>query len=312
MIIVTGAAGFIGSNIVYSLNKKGITDIIAVDNLKNAQKHLNLNSLKIADFIDKDDFLDEIHKIQNIKTIFHQGACSSTVETDGKYMMKNNFEYSKNLLNFSIKNNVDFLYASSASVYGNGKNGFVEDKKCEYPLNIYAYSKFFFDNYVRNLLNKVDTQILGLRYFNVYGYQENHKGNMASVAFHLFNQLEKTGECELSLFEGSKEFLRDFVFIEDIVNVNLFFYETKKSGIFNCGTGKARSFYDIATNVKQCANEGRIKFIDFPEHLEGKYQKFTQANLDNLKKIGYTKDFLSLEEGIQKYFKNFKNSKGYL
>ena len=193
MIIVTGGAGFIGSNIVKSLNDKGLTDILIVDNLSNSSKHLNLNSLKYSDYIDKNDFIANLDKFKNAKTIFHQGACSNTTEPDGKYMMENNFEYSKKLLLLSMNNDIDFLYASSASIYGNGDKGFKENPSCEYPLNVYAFSKFSFDNFVRNVKLKrknLDAQILGLRYFNVYGYQENHKGKMASVAYHMFNQIK--------------------------------------------------------------------------------------------------------------------------
>ena len=222
MIVVTGGAGFIGSNILKGLNDAGEKNILVVDNLSNAQKHLNLNRLSFNDYIDKDDFLLNIGKFKNLKTIFHQGACSSTIEQDGKYMMSNNYEYSKILLNYCLEHKIDFLYASSAAVYGNGGNGFTEESKAEYPMNVYGFSKFAFDNYVRRVLPKAETQILGLRYFNVYGPQENHKGRMASVAFHLFNQLHDSGK--MRLFEGSKEFRRDFIHVADAVKINLHFY----------------------------------------------------------------------------------------
>ncbi len=311
MIIVTGGAGFIGSNIVKGLNDRGITDILIVDNMSNSQKHLNLNRLKYRDYIDKYDFLERLPEIKNVEAIFHEGACSSTTESDGKYMMKNNYEYSKNLLHYANDNNIKFFYASSASVYGNGDDGFIEDPKCEYPLNVYAFSKFSFDNYVRKMFEekKIKTQVLGLRYFNVYGYQENHKGSMASVAFHFYNQLESG---KIKLFEGSDGFRRDFVFVEDVVNVNMFFYESGISGIYNCGTGDARSFHDIATIFKSLVPEIEIGFIPFPEHLVGKYQAYTQANLDNLRNAGYDKKFSTLEEGVTKYFNKLKESNGYL
>ena len=194
MIVVTGGAGFIGSNILKGLNDAGEKNILVVDNLSNAQKHLNLNRLSFNDYIDKDDFLLNIGKFTNLKTIFHQGACSSTTEQDGRYMMSNNYEYSKILLNYCLEHKIDFLYASSAAVYGNGGNGFTEESRAEYPMNVYGFSKFAFDNYVRRVLPKAEIQILGLRYFNVYGPQENHKGRMASVAFHLFNQLHDSGK----------------------------------------------------------------------------------------------------------------------
>jgi ADP-L-glycero-D-manno-heptose 6-epimerase len=308
MIVVTGGAGFIGSNIVKGLNEAGEEDILVVDNLSNAEKHLNLNSLSIADYIDKDEFLQKLNKFKNVSAIFHQGACSSTTEQDGKYMMSNNYEYSKNLLNYSLENSIDFLYASSASVYGNGDAGFVEKREAEYPLNVYGFSKFAFDNYVRRVLPQVKSQVLGLRYFNVYGPQENHKGRMASVAFHLFHQLQETGK--MKLFEGSGHFRRDFIHVADTVKINLHFYESKTSGIFNAGTGKARSFADIASTLQSLHGSGEIESIPFPEDLRGKYQEFTEAGLDKLRAAGYSKEFMSLEEGVQQYYEQLSATNG--
>ncbi|MDE0792477.1 MAG: ADP-glyceromanno-heptose 6-epimerase [SAR324 cluster bacterium] len=308
MIVVTGGAGFIGSNIVKGLNEAGEEDILVVDNLSKAEKHLNLNSLSMADYIDKDEFLQKLNTFQNVSTIFHQGACSSTTEQDGKYMMSNNYEYSKTLLNHCLENSIDFLYASSASVYGNGKAGFVEKREAEYPLNVYGFSKFAFDNYVRRVLPQVKSQVLGLRYFNVYGPQENHKGRMASVAFHLFQQLQETGK--MKLFEGSRSFRRDFIHVADTVKINLHFYESKTSGIFNAGTGKARSFEDIATTLKSLHGSGEIESIPFPEDLHGKYQEFTEAGLDKLRAAGYSKEFMSLEEGVQQYYEQLSATAG--
>jgi len=300
MIVVTGGAGFIGSNIVKGLNDAGEEDILVVDNLSNAEKHLNLNRLKIADYIDKDDYLHSLQKFRQVSAIFHQGACSSTTEQDGKYMMSNNYEYSKTLLNYCLENKIDFLYASSASVYGSGKAGFVEKREAEYPLNVYGFSKFAFDNYVRRILPQAKSQVLGLRYFNVYGPQENHKGRMASVAFHLFHQLQETGK--MMLFESSAHFRRDFIHVADTVKINLHFYESKTSGIFNAGTGKARSFEEIATTLQSLHGSGEIESIPFPEDLRGKYQEFTEAGLENLREAGYSKDFMSLEEGVRQYY----------
>ena len=308
MIVVTGGAGFIGSNIVKGLNEAGEEDILVVDNLSKAEKHLNLNSLSIADYIDKDEFLQKLNTFQNVSTIFHQGACSSTTEQDGKYMMSNNYEYSKNLLNYSLENSIDFLYASSASVYGNGDAGFVEKREAEYPLNVYGFSKFAFDNYVRRVLPQVKSQVLGLRYFNVYGPQENHKGRMASVAFHLFHQLQETGK--MKLFEGSGHFRRDFIHVADTVKINLHFYESKTSGIFNAGTGKARSFADIASTLQSLHGSGEIESIPFPEDLRGKYQEFTEAGLEKLRAAGYSKEFMSLEEGVQQYYEQLSATNG--
>ena len=300
MIVVTGGAGFIGSNIVKGLNDAGEEEIIVVDNLSNSEKHLNMNSLKIVDYIDKNDFLANLKNFKDIKTIFHQGACSSTTETDGKYMMTNNFEYSKNLLNFSLENKINFLYASSAAVYGNGDKGFTEKREAEYPLNIYGFSKFAFDNYVRLVLSKAEIQVIGFRYFNVYGPQENHKKRMASVAFHLFNQIRDSGK--MKLFEGSSDFRRDFIHVSDTVKINLHFYESKKSGIYNAGTGQARSFYEIAEIMQALNGKGEIEEIAFPEDLSGKYQEFTEADLINLRNAGYNEEFLSLEKGLHQYY----------
>ena len=317
MIIVTGGAGFIGSNIVRGLNNLGIDDILIVDNLKNASKHKNLNRIKFRDYIDKEDFnLDYLTSFVNnnkVEAIFHQGACSDTMETDGKYMMKNNYEYTKNILHVCLDKKIRFLYASSASVYGNGENGFEEDEKNEYPLNVYAFSKYQFDRYLNKLFkeNKVNSQVVGLRYFNVYGPQENHKGRMASVAFHLFNQI-KAGE-RMKIFEGSENFLRDFIHIDDVVSVNNFFFANPdKSGIFNCGTGNAESFVEIAKALKEVYKSAEIEYIAFPDALKGKYQKYTQADLKKLRAIGYDKAFMNVNTGVKKYAEVLEKSGGYL
>ena len=308
MIAVTGGAGFIGSNIIKGLNDEGEAEILVVDNLSNGEKHLNLNSLSIADYIDKNDYLSNLDKLQKVSTVFHQGACSSTTEQDGKYMMFNNYEYSKILLNYCLKNKIDFIYASSASVYGNGEKGFNEERESEYPLNVYGFSKFAFDNYVRRILPKAESQVMGLRYFNVYGPQENHKGRMASVAFHLFHQLQETGK--MKLFEGSAGFNRDFIHVADTVKINLHFYESKTSGIFNAGTGKTRSFEDIATILQHLHGSGELENIPFPEDLRGKYQEFTEAVLNNLRGAGFTEEFMSLEEGLRQYYQQLSDTDG--
>lgn len=311
MIIVTGGAGFIGSNLVKGLNDIGREDIIIVDNLGKSEKHLNLNRLKYIDFIDKRDFPEILHELEDIEVIFHQGACSDTMESDGHYMMENNYEYSKFLLQYCAEHNVRLIYASSASVYGNGDDGFVEEPKCEYPLNVYAFSKFSFDNYVRKFMNNVSSQVVGLRYFNVYGPQENHKGRMASVAFHLFNQYAE--DKQVKLFEGSQEFQRDFIYVKDVVDVNLFFFANPdKSGIFNCGTGKAESFIEIGKAFKAKYDDAVISEIPFPDSLKGKYQKYTCAELTNLRKIGYDKEFTSLAQGVSQYLDILQKSGGYI
>ena len=246
MIIVTGGAGFIGSNIVKALNDKGITDILVVDNLKDGTKFVNLVDLNIADYMDKEDFLIQImagEEFGEIEAIFHEGACSSTTEWDGKYMMDNNYQYSKELLHYCLEREIPFLYASSAATYGGRTSDFIESREYEQPLNVYGYSKFLFDEYVRQILPEANSQIVGFRYFNVYGPREGHKGSMASVAFHLNTQLNN-GESP-KLFEGSDGFKRDFVYVGDVAAVNLWFLENGVSGIFNLGTGTGYSVLDM-------------------------------------------------------------------
>ncbi|MEM9675022.1 MAG: ADP-glyceromanno-heptose 6-epimerase [Bacteroidota bacterium] len=312
MIIVTGGAGFIGSNLVKGLNELGYEDILVVDNLANASKHLNLNGVFISDFLDKQDFLKVLSSLDNVEAIFHQGACSSTTETDGEYMMRNNYQFSKVIFHHCLDQKIPFYYASSASVYGNGDNGFTEKRENEYPLNVYAFSKFMFDQYVLRHLQSgpINSPVVGLRYFNVYGYQENHKGSMASVIFHFYNQLREGGK--MRLFEGSEEFRRDFIFVEDVVRVNMYFFQHPQTGIYNCGTGEARSFLDIARTMQTLAlEEAAIEFIPFPDHLKGKYQTFTQANLQALRKSGYSHPFVSLEEGVKRYYDRLQSHRGY-
>ena len=310
MIIVTGGAGFIGSNLIAGLNRAGHRDILVVDNLTNSAKHLNLNRVAFSDYLDKEDLFDALPDLGVVEAIFHQGACSSTTETDGRYMMRNNYEYSKRLLGYALRQCVPFLYASSASVYGDGHDGFAEQPQCEYPLNVYAFSKFSFDNYVRRVLPSADSQVLGLRYFNVYGPQENHKGSMASVAFHQFHQ-SKDGRS-MRLFEGSEGFLRDFVFVDDAVDVNLHFLRTGASGIFNCGTGQARSFLDVGNTMRDLVGDADLEFIPFPDHLKGKYQAYTQADLAALRAAGYEQPFTSLEQGLARYHEVLGSTGGFL
>ena len=266
MIIVTGGAGFIGSNIVSSLNRRGESEILVVDDMSDGRKMHNLSDLNIADYLDKDDFRERIlrdEKFPNIEAIFHQGACSATTEWDGRYLMRDNFEYSKLLLQWSQKIKAQFLYASSASVYGLGDNGFQEQRSCERPINMYAYSKFQFDQYVRSVKEKLCSQVAGFRYFNVYGPREEHKDAMASTIYHFNNQAIEDGRVKL--FEGHNGFkngeqARDFVFVDDCVNVNLWFLDNPtKMGIFNVGTGVARTFNDVASCVLEW--NGEVKLI---------------------------------------------------
>jgi ADP-L-glycero-D-manno-heptose 6-epimerase len=307
MIIVTGGAGMIGSNIVKALNEKGIYDILVVDHLKDGKKFKNLVDLKIADYMDRDDFLTQIMAGDDfgpIEAVFHEGACSATTEWDGKYMMLNNYEYSKELLHYCLEHEIPFLYASSAATYGE-TDAFIEEKPYEGALNVYGYSKQQFDNYVRRIWENAEahgeklSQVTGFRYFNVYGPREQHKGSMASVAFHLNNQMN-AGENP-KLFEGSEHFKRDFVYVGDVAAVNLWFMENGISGIFNCGTGNAESFEEVAKAVIKFHGRGKIETIPFPEHLKGAYQEFTQADLTKLRKAGCNIVFKSVEKGVTEY-----------
>ncbi len=308
MIIVTGGAGFIGSNLVKALNQRGHKNILVVDNLVNGHKFQNLADCDILDYYDKHTFLEKLTKREyftpSIEAVFHQGACSSTTHWDGHYMMQNNYEYSKTIFQFCLSRQVPFIYASSASVYGGGKI-FREDRCYEAPLNVYGYSKFLFDQYVRHRLLTATSQIVGLRYFNVYGPRESHKGTMASVAYH-FNQ-QILSEGEVKLFEGCDNYAngeqrRDFIYVGDAVAVNLWFLEhPKKSGIFNVGTGRSQSFNEMAKAVLAWHQRGKIKYIPFPDHLRGKYQSFTQADISALREIGYEQPFRTVEEGVTEY-----------
>jgi ADP-L-glycero-D-manno-heptose 6-epimerase len=307
MIIVTGGAGMIGSNIVKSLNDKGFNDILVVDNLKDGKKFKNLVDLDITDYMDKEDFITQImagDDFGTIDAIFHEGACSATTEWDGKYIMMNNYEYSKEVLHFCIEREIPFLYASSAATYGD-TDTFIEEREYEGALNVYGYSKQQFDNYVRRLWADAEahgetvSQITGFRYFNVYGPREQHKGSMASVAFHLNNQMN-AGE-DPKLFERSDEFKRDFVYVGDVAAVNLWFLENGVSGIYNCGTGRAEPFRAVADAVIKHHGKGEVQSIPFPEHLKGAYQEFTQADLTKLRAAGCDVEFKSVTDGIAEY-----------
>ncbi len=320
--IVTGAMGFIGANIVKALNERGETNIIAVDNLSKADKFLNLTDCEIADYLDKKEFLNLILDGAfdgDVAAIFHEGACSDTMETDGRYMMENNYRYTISLFNFCQEEEAQFLYASSASVYGAGSI-FEEKRDHEGPLNVYGYSKFLFDQYLRRKWNHLTAQVAGFRYFNVYGPREQHKGRMASVAFHFFNQYRAEGRVKL--FEGcagyaNGEQRRDFVSVEDVVKVNMFFLDNPDvSGIFNVGTGRSQTFNDVAVatvnacrkdkgeaplTIAEMHSQGIIEYIAFPEALKGKYQSFTQADVGGLRKAGYNDPFFTVEQGVERY-----------
>lgn len=319
--IVTGAAGFIGANIVKGLNKRGITDILAVDNLTKSDKFTNLADNVIADYLDKRTFIDLVKKgaIETPEAIFHEGACSDTMELDGHYMMENNYRYTLELFNWCQEQKIPFIYASSAATYG-ASDVFVEDVAYEKPLNVYGYSKYLFDQVLRReMKDGLTAPVAGLRYFNVYGPMEQHKGRMASVAFHQYFQFKKDGKVKLfegCLGYGNGEQKRDFVYIDDVVDVNMFCLDKEITGIYNCGTGHAQPFNDVALTVvnslraqkgepalslDEAVRQDFIEYIPFPQALVGKYQAFTQADLTHLREAGYTKPFKTVQEGTSLY-----------
>ncbi len=318
MIIVTGGAGFIGSNIVKELNRRGRTDILVIDDLKDGQNYRNLRGLQFIDYQHKDDFLQSIENDDfdgtDIDAVFHEGACSDTMEYDVNFMMRTNYEYSKLLLHFCLQHRIPFLYASSASTYGAGKNGFREGDECEDALNPYAFSKLLFDRYVRQVVSEAHSQIVGLRYFNVYGPQEHHKGKMASIFYQLVDQIQETGKARL--FKGTDGYAdgeqrRDFVYVKDVVRVNLWFWENRgPSGIYNCGTGHAHSYNEAAKAVIEALGKGEIAYREFPAILRGKYQNFTEADPTHLLNAGYDGGFTEMEAAVREYV-GFLNRGGY-
>jgi ADP-L-glycero-D-manno-heptose 6-epimerase len=328
-IVVTGAAGFIGSNLVKALNARGETDIIAVDDLTDGDNLLNLGDSDIAEYVDKDEFLDRIGNgdfDDDIAAVFHQGACSDTMATDGRYMLRNNYRYSVQLLDHCQDNDVPFLYASSASVYGGG-SVFREDRANESPLNVYGYSKALFDRYVRRIMPDRTAQIAGFRYFNVYGPREAHKGRMASVAHHFINQYRSEGRVRLFAASGGYadgEQRRDFIHVDDVVAANLDFYDhAERSGIFNLGTGTAQTFNAVAQAVVNACRhatgaparaladldaDGTITYVPMPAALGGKYQSFTQADLSRLRAAGYAARMTPVDEGVRRYVESLISS----
>ncbi|MBM3975408.1 MAG: ADP-glyceromanno-heptose 6-epimerase [Planctomycetes bacterium] len=312
MIVVTGGAGFIGSNLVRGLNARGLRDILVVDDFEDGSKHLNLNGCQFADLIDYRDFRKGVWELDSsqIELVFHQGACSDTTERNGRFMLEVNYEYSKELYSYCVENDVRLVYASSAATYGDGKRGFREEPACEWPLNVYGFSKMAFDRWVR-AQGATGAQVAGLRYFNVYGPQENHKGRMASVVFHFHKQIQ--AQNELRIFEGSEGFVRDFVHVDDVVALNLWLLDHPKvSGVFNCGTGKPESFLKLAEETARHYAGARIATIPFPADLVGKYQAYTCADLARLRAAGYSGSFRGLAEGVASYVRVLKESGGYL
>ncbi len=329
-IVVTGAAGFIGSNIVKGLNARGIDNIIAVDDLTQGDKFRNLADLRIDDYLDVDEFYEAFSDgaFGKVEAVFHEGACSDTMEQDGKYMMDNNYGLSCSLFESCRQRGTRLLYASSAAVYG-GSATFRETPEFEMPLNVYGYSKLLFDQRMRREcgadFRRTRRQVAGFRYFNVYGPREQHKGRMASVAFHQFNQFREQGKVRLFGEYGgyaAGEQRRDFVFIDDVVAVKLWFFDhPEKSGIFNLGTGRAQPFNDVAATVvsalggaahtaASAAQQGLLEYIPFPDALRGKYQSYTQADLAALRDAGCEHAFADVQSGVSRYMATLSPQQG--
>lgn len=321
MIVVTGGAGFIGSNIISGLNKRGYTNILAVDDLTDGDKFINLARHTIADYMHKDEFRALLANkgLGKIEAVFHQGACSDTTERNGQYMMDNNYRVTLELFHYCQEQRIPFIYASSAAVYGAGPD-YIEDPSNEAPLNVYGYSKLLFDQVLRHHLSDLAAPVVGLRYFNVYGPNEQHKGRMASVASH--NMTQFRAEKHVRLFGGWAGYgdgqqQRDFVYIDDVVDVNLFFLDNPSvSGVFNCGTGRAQPFNDVAMAVvnslrhhagqrelslQEMVDQDLIQYIVFPEDLKGRYQSHTQADLTALRAAGYDRPFRDVQTGVAAY-----------
>lgn len=321
MIVVTGGAGFIGSNLVRGLNRRGHTDILVVDDLTEGDKFVNLVKGQISDYMHKDEFRRSIAlgELGKVEAVLHQGACSDTTERNGQYMLDNNYRVTLELFQYCQANKIPMLYASSAAVYGAGPV-YAENIQYESPLNVYGYSKFLFDQVLRRHLASLTAPVVGLRYFNVYGPQEQHKGRMASVAFHNMNQFKAEGHVRLfggwdGYGDGGQS--RDFIYVDDVVDVNLFFLDhPEKSGVFNCGTGRAQPFNDVARTVvntmrahggmpelplEDLVAQGLLRYIPFPDDLKGRYQSHTEADLTQLRAAGYDKPFNDVQTGVSAY-----------
>jgi ADP-L-glycero-D-manno-heptose 6-epimerase len=313
MIVVTGGAGFIGSNLVRELNRRGCDDVVVVDDLSDGRKFLNLVDCEVADYFDKSEFMARLRDdaLGKIEAIFHQGACAVTTEWNGRLMMETNYRYSVDLYEHCLAKRVPLIYASSAAVYGASTVFDEKDRAAERPLNVYGYSKLLFDNYVRRGLAKRGraakgrAPVVGLRYFNVYGPGEAHKGPMASVAFHLHGQVAGTGHARLFVGSGgyaAGEQRRDFIHVGDVVDVNLWFFERRKSsGVFNVGTGLSSTFNEVANAVIAWHGRGAVRYIPFPDELKSRYQSFTEADITALRKAGYSRPFRDVRVGIKDY-----------
>ena len=319
-VVLTGGAGFIGSCLLERLNRDGIENITVVDDIKNDAKWKNLSGKKFKDYIHKDEFLKLVcsDKITDAGHIVHLGACSSTTNPDGEYMLRNNYEYSRCLAQWAVSRGIPFLYASSAATYGNGSLGYDDSRETTLklePLNIYGFSKHLFDLWV--ILNGYENKVTGLKYFNVYGPNEYHKGEMRSVICKKFSEAAAKGF--ISLFKSGRddyrdgEFKRDFIYVLDAVEATRFFFaHPEKTGIYNLGSGSARSWNDLARALfSALGKETRIKYIPIPENLKEHYQYFTEAKIVKLREAGFTRPFISLEDGIRDYVPYLKQNRRF-
>ena len=322
MVVVTGGAGFIGSAVVWQLNKDGIKDIVIVDQLRDGEKWKNLNGLSYSDIISKEEFYDSITKDSvtfDFDSVIHLGACSSTTEKNADYLLFNNFKYSQEIAKYCLNNGKRLVYASSAATYGAGEQGYVDDEnnlENLRPLNMYGYSKQMFDVWLKN--NGLLDKVAGIKYFNVYGPNEYHKGDMRSVVHKAFEQVRETGKVKLfkSYLPEYKdgEQMRDFIYVKDAVKMTLYLWKNKNlNGIFNVGTGKARTWNDLVTALFNALEKPvNIEYIDMPDYLRPKYQYFTQADISKLRNSGYSEPLFSLEEGVKDYVRNYLLKNEYL
>jgi ADP-L-glycero-D-manno-heptose 6-epimerase len=315
MIIVTGGAGFIGSAFVWKLNQEGIEDIVVVDRLGKTDKWKNLVNLHFVNYIHKDEFYDLIYNDTlsfEVEAIIHMGACSSTTERDADYLWQNNFAYTGQLAEWALERNIRFIYASSAATYGDGKQGFSDDhsKTRELkPINMYGYSKQVFD--LRVLRHSWEDKIAGIKFFNVFGPNEYHKGDMTSVIFKAFNQIKETGKVRLfksylpQYPDGGQ--MRDFVYVKDCIDVLWWLFKNQDvNGIFNLGTGKARTWNDLISAVfAAMGTRQKIEYIEMPEPIRNQYQYFTQAEMDKLHSVGCPVSFSSMEDSVRDYVVNY-------
>ncbi|HEX7079935.1 MAG TPA: ADP-glyceromanno-heptose 6-epimerase [Gammaproteobacteria bacterium] len=307
MIVVTGGAGFIGSNLVGGLNARGETEIVVVDDLTDGRKFANLVGREIADYWDKDALFDRLRRpgAPKPRAVFHQGACAVTTEWNGRLMMDANYRYSVEVLDYCLAERVPLIYASSAAVYGTSRTFAENDAVAERPLNVYGWSKLVFDRHVRRRLATASSQVAGLRYFNVYGPGEAHKGRMASIVYHLHHEVMEDGRARLfGAYDGyaAGEQRRDFVHVDDVVAVNLWLLDHPEvSGVFNVGTGRAATFNEVARAVIAWHGEGEIEYVPFPEELKSRYQSFTEADLAALRRAGYAGEFRGVDAGVPAY-----------